>query len=257
MDAGTAADGATTDTSACENPSAVESVPALRALLPTLGVDLTPLQVQQLADYLNQLLTMNERMNLTAIRDREVAEVRLLADSLTLVPHVPATARTLIDVGSGGGVPGLPLAIALPHVAVTLLDATGKKVRFLQETADALGLTQVRAVQGRAEEAGHDPQLREQFDVVTARAVARLATLMEYALPLLKPGGVGIFPKGGLAQEEVDEATAALRILGRAQVALHQSPLDGTTLVVVTKTARTPKQYPRRVGVPTQTPLVR
>ncbi len=237
-------------------PFIVQPIPALLATLPLLGITLYDEQVETLAHYLDLLLTTNQRMNLTAIRDRELAEVRLLADSLTLVPFIPSSATRLIDVGSGGGIPGFPIAIACPSLDVTLADATGKKVAFLRDTAAALGLGTVHAVQARAEEMGHDPVHREQYDVVVARAVARLATLMEYTLPLLRKGGVGIFPKGSLAQEEVDEAAKALMILGHATVELHDSPLDGTTLVIVHKKARTPHEYPRRIGVPTQSPIL-
>jgi 16S rRNA (guanine527-N7)-methyltransferase len=221
-----------------------------------LGVDLDAEAVDRFATYRDLLLDANTRFNLTRVTDPEDVEVRLFADSLSLLPHFPPNPVSVLDIGSGGGVPGLALAIARPTLPVTLLDATAKKVRFLQETATALGLDQVRAIHGRAEELARDPSHRERHTVVTARAVARLTTLVELALPFLSLGGRAILPKGRSAAEELDEARYAIGLLGGRARPLAATPLEATTLVVIDKRRSTPPAYPRATGIPNRNPLV-
>ena len=209
-----------------------------------------------MARYLELLLATNRVMNLTRIADPDDAQIRLLADSLDLLRLIPENARTLVDIGSGGGVPGLPLAIARPDLRVTLVDATAKKVRFLDETVSAIGLDRVAAVQGRAEELGRDPGHRDRYDVATARAVARLVSLVELALPLVRPGGVAILPKGAAAEEELKEARYAIRMLGGQARPIVDGAVEGTRIVVIDKRKPTPEQFPRRTGVPNSSPLL-
>ena len=152
--------------------------------------------------------------------------------------------------------PGLPLAIARPDLRVTLVDATAKKVRFLDETVSAIGLDRVAAVQGRAEELGRDPGHRDRYDVATARAVARLVSLVELALPLVRPGGVAILPKGAAAEEELEEARYAIRMLGGQARPIVDGAAEGTRIVVIDKRKPTPEQFPRRTGVPNSSPLL-
>jgi 16S rRNA (guanine527-N7)-methyltransferase len=177
--------------------------------LARLGVSLKREAIQQLGQFLALLLAMNEQMNLTAVTKPDEAWSRHLLDALSLVPHlanVPPNAR-LLDVGSGGGVPGLPLAIARPDLQVTLLDATEKKVAFLNAAAAKLGLTNVEAVCGRAESI----DLGESFEVVTARAVAKISALVPWTAPFAKKGGRLLFIKGARADIELGEAKAVLR----------------------------------------------
>lgn len=203
-----------------------------------------------LHDYRDLLLAGNRRFNLTAITDPDEVDERLIGESLLLLPRIPSDTRILLDVGSGGGIPGIPLAIARPDIDVSLLDATAKKVRFLDETAASLGLSNVTTLWGRAEEVAHDPAHRERYDVVTARAVARLATLVEYILPLLRVGGIALLPKGAGAHEELAEAQHAIRTLcGRSQ------PLYPHSLVVIDKVRPTPSPFPRTTGQPSKKPL--
>lgn len=181
----------------------------LDARLAEIGVSLTLAQVEKLGGFLALLLAMNEQMNLTAITDPEAAWSRHALDALTLVPllaDVPAGAHVL-DVGSGGGVPGLPIAIARPDLDVTLLDATEKKVAFLASCAERLALANVDTACGRAEEV----RFEAPFDVVTARAVAKLSTLIEWTAPFAKKGGRLLLVKGERADAELREASRNLK----------------------------------------------
>lgn len=211
-------------------------------------------QHARLAEYLRLLLTANEHLNLTAITDPEEAAARLIGESLALLELMPDNAASLIDIGSGGGIPGLPLAIARPRLSVTLLDATRKKVDFLQATADALDLSNVNTVSGRAEQLSHDRAQRERYDVATARAVARLVVLVELTLPFVRVGGRALLPKGAAAAAELEEAAEAIHTLGgRGELV----PLDDGALrvVVVEKLRPTPTGYPRRTGLPQKRPI--
>ena len=188
------------------------------ALLPAAAraedLSLTDAQLRQFTRYRDLLLDWNARINLTAVSDPVEVERRLFLDGLRLLPAIDRVssgqaAPRLIDIGSGGGFPGLVLKIARPALDVTLVDATGKKVRFLDDVIASLELEGVRARQARAEELGHDKRCREMFDLVTARAVAPLPVLLEYAMPLLRVGGVGLFPKGRDLAAELAAAKAA------------------------------------------------
>lgn len=183
--------------------------PDFGARLAAIGVTVDPVVLERLGAYLGHLLAMNEQMNLTAIRDPADAWERHILDALTLVPCVP-TGSAVVDVGSGGGIPGLPLAIARPDLRITLVESTQKKAGFLWAVADAMKLENVRVSAERAE------QLEERgiFDVVTARAVAKLATLVPLVVPLLRVGGTALLIKGQKADEELAEAAKAMKRAG-------------------------------------------
>lgn len=227
----------------------------IQSFAASIGVQVEADMLHRLDLYLDLLLDANARFNLTRITDPNEVEMRLIGDSLALIPLIPPNARRLLDIGSGGGVPGMPIAIVSPRLSVTLMDATGKKARFLGETASVIGVGNVTAVQGRAEEMARDDKHRERYDVVTARAVARLATLVELTLPFLRVGGRAILPKGSAAEEELDEARYAIRMLGGSASRLHESPVEGTRVVVIDKIKPTPSAFPRRTGIPNKTPL--
>ncbi len=214
-----------------------------------------------LVRYLDLLLTANERMNLSGIRDRDEAWRRHIIDSLTLLQGLAdlASGAELIDVGSGGGLPGIPIAIALKHVRVTLLEATGKKARFLGECIEQLGLTNAQVVPERAETAGQDQAHRQRYDVAVCRAVGPMRQVLEYALPLVAVGGQMLAMKGPKVEPELRAAGDAMSILGAGDLHVFDAYPDGfdrhTVIVCITKSRPTPKAYPRRPGVPRQDPL--
>ena len=242
----------------------------LTAAAHTLGVRLTAREVNRFRRFGTMLLRENAHVNLTAITDPADVQIRHFVDSLTVVPAVDEYIRLIggdvamlstvriLDVGSGAGFPGLPLAIVRPRVAVTLLEATGKKVAFLRRIADDLGLDNVTALNIRAEEAAHHPTLREHMDIVVARAVARLPVLLEYCLPFVRLNGFVLAMKAGDLGDELGEGRRAATALGGTIGTVTPVPLpelDGHLLVRIDKTSTTPTQYPRRAGVPSKRPL--
>lgn len=198
--------------------------------LAAIGVVLDATAVTRLRHYLALLIAMNERMNLTAITDPAEAWSRHALDALTLVPLIPPARKglSLIDVGSGGGVPGIPLAIARPDLRITLVEATQKKAAFLEAVARALGLNNVRVIASRAEDLARTAH-RGAHDVATARAVGRLAVLVPWTLPFVRRGGLALLIKGQRADEELAEAAPIIRHLG----ALHERTVETPTGRVV------------------------
>lgn len=220
-------------------------------------------QLAQFASLRELLLDWNTRVNLTAITDPDEVVTRHFLDSLTcalaLPPEERARPLALLDVGSGAGFPGLPLAIAFPHWQVTLLEATGKKTRFQEVAIAALGLLNARAINGRAEELAHAADWRGRFDVVTARAVAALPALLEYCVPFARPRGIVIAPKKGDLAVELATGARAARALGARlldPLPVHIPPLDdGRALLVARALRPCPAQYPRPGGAPLKRPL--
>lgn len=229
--------------------------------LQAIGVEVTDEQLQQLAAYLHLMLETNKQFNLTAIREPEEAWKRHIIDSLTLVPGLiqwPA-GSSLIDVGTGGGLPGIPIAIVIPHLKVTLLETTGKKARFCQMVASELGLSNIVVINNRAETLGQNKVYREKFDMAVSRAVGPMRILLEFMLPLVKVGGWMYALKGPALEQELEESGDALSILGAGEiVAVEAYPenFDNHSVVVgIEKSDHTPKNYPRLPGIPKQQPL--
>ena len=223
------------------------------------GLTLTPAHETQFDVLTRELIDWNQRLNLTAITQPHEIAVRHYLDSLSLVPYLAPDAKSLIDVGTGAGFPALPLAMVKPDLVVKAMEATAKKLMFIEHVADQLKLDNLRTLHARAEDAGQEPGHRAHFDVVTARAVARLPALMEYLLPLAKIGGVCIAMKGVTAHDEARDAQAALQTLGgelREIVEIRLPEVEEPHyLVIVDKTRKTPSLYPRKAGTPTKTPL--
>ena len=217
------------------------------------GLVLSNEQGALLSRYLDLLLDANARMNLTRITERARAEVQHVGDALTLLPHLPKGAHRLADVGSGGGVPGIPLAIVRPDVDVTLIESTRKKAAFLASAAGAMGLRNVRVADIRAEQAGASLAHRETYDVAVARAVATLDWLAEWCLPLVKPKtGKVLAMKGARAAEELPAAAKAIKFLNGGEPVVHAVELPGTehrVIVEIPKRGHTDRRYPRDATV--------
>ncbi|GJM39841.1 MAG: ribosomal RNA small subunit methyltransferase G [Ardenticatenaceae bacterium] len=224
------------------------------------GAKLTNEQVSQFVAYQALLLDWNERMNLTAVRDPENIRIRHFLDSLSCVQVTgDLNGRSLIDIGTGAGFPGLPLKILFPQLRLTLVESIGKKGQFLQAVVNELGLSEVVILTERAELLGQSPQHREQYDWAIARAVAELRTLAEYLLPLCKVGGTMLAQKGESAQKEVIDAQKAIQLLGGLKPQLTDLYLPDRDqphyLIMIKKVGKTPGKYPRRVGMPSKRPL--
>lgn len=222
------------------------------------GATLADEQHAALVRYLDLLFAANERMNLTRITDRAQAELQHVADALTVLPHLPGEPHRLADVGSGGGVPGIPLAIARPDVQVTLIESTKKKAAFLQSAAAQLGLANVAVLELRAEEVGLSPRHRETFDVALARAVATTDWLAEWCLPLVRKGGKVLAMKGPKVAEELPAAAKAILWLNGAEPVVHPVDLPGTerrVIVEIKKLGKTDPRYPRPATLAKGKPL--
>jgi 16S rRNA (guanine527-N7)-methyltransferase len=225
-----------------------------------LGVPLTEKQIAQFVQYESLLLAWNKRMNLTAVRTPAEIRVRHFLDSLSCVRMTGAlNGRSLIDVGSGAGFPGLPLKILFPEMELTLVESVAKKGQFLQAVTDDLGLQEVTVLTERVELLGQSPIHRQRYDVATARAVAELRVLVEYLLPLCKVGGMMLAQKGENVRVEVAQARGAIQLLGGAEAKIKTIRLPEREqqhyLVAVAKVADTPAKFPRRVGIPSKRPL--
>lgn len=208
---------------------------------------LTDQQIARLSRYLDLLLSANEKMNLTRIESRSAAEVGHVGDALTLLPFLPRIAHRLADVGSGGGVPGIPLAIARPDVTVLLIESTQKKASFLKSAIAELGLANVTVSSLRAEDVGNS-EARETFDIVTARAVGTMNFLVEWCLPLVKKGGKLLAMKGAKITEELPLAIKVIRTVGGGEPIIHPVTLPETThhvIVEIRKVSLTSHRYPR------------
>ena len=224
------------------------------------GIPLTAEQIGQFSVYHEMLLDWNTRMNLTALTAPEDVAVKHIIDSLTAYDAALFDgARTLIDVGTGAGLPGIPLAVYAPHLTVTLLDSLNKRVRFLTEVTAAMGLQNVRCIHARAEEAARTAEHRAAYDIVVSRAVARLPVLLEYTLPFVRVGGTLLALKGRAYAEEQKEARRAAEVLGGGRITarpVHLPGLDDVrAILTVTKDRQTPAAYPRGGGAPARRPL--
>ena len=224
------------------------------------GIVLSETQIAQFKKYFELLVEWNEKMNLTAITDLEGVYLKHFYDSISPSFYFDFTkVITVCDVGAGAGFPSIPIKICFPHLQVTIVDSLNKRITFLNHLSEELHLDNMNFVHARAEEFGQNVKYREQFDVVTARAVARLSVLSELCVPLAKPDGYFVALKAAAGAEELKDAKKALTTLGVAlkeEFAFHLPIEDSErTLYVFDKIKVTPKKYPRKPGVPNKTPI--
>ncbi|WP_017756751.1 16S rRNA (guanine(527)-N(7))-methyltransferase RsmG [Calidifontibacillus oryziterrae] len=224
------------------------------------GINLTSEQLNQFALYFKLLVEWNEKMNLTAITDQQGVYLKHFYDSITAAFYFDFTKKYKVcDVGAGAGFPSIPLKICFPHLNITIVDSLQKRITFLNELASQLKLEDVLFYHDRAETFARKPQMRQSFDIVLARAVARMTVLSELCLPLVKVGGFFIGMKGANLTEEMDAGEKAIRILGGTIMNIQnfQLPLENSerNIVIIQKEKNTPKQYPRKPGTPNKNPI--
>ena len=232
----------------------------LKDRLEALDIIFDQEQINQFDEYYEILVEWNKVMNLTGITEyQEVVEKHFL-DSLSIVKVMDMDqAERVIDIGTGAGFPGIPLKIAFPKLDIVLLDSLNKRIRFLDHVIEELGLEGIRTIHGRAEDYARDGKYRERFDLCVSRAVANLSSLSEYCLPYVKVGGRFVSYKSGDIEEEVNDASKAIALLGGKKERIEKFQLPDTDIqrsfVVIGKTKNTQKRYPRKAGMPTKEPL--
>ena len=224
------------------------------------GIELTDTQIAQFKTYFELLVEWNEKMNLTAITDLEGVYLKHFYDSISASFYFDfSNVNSICDVGAGAGFPSLPIKICFPHLHVTIVDSLNKRITFLNHLSEQLKLENVNFVHSRAEEFGQNLKYREQFEVVTARAVARLSVLSELCIPLVKQGGYFVALKAAAGPEELKDAKKAITTLGASlkEEFYYNLPVEDSerTLYVFDKIKQTPKKYPRKPGVPNKTPI--
>ena len=237
-------------------------VDKMTGALTEVGITLSSHQIDQFFQYYELLIEWNKVMNLTAITELEEVISKHFIDSMTLIKAVGDIAEkkaSVIDIGTGAGFPGIPLKIAFPNLKITLLDSLNKRINFLNEVIMQLGLEDISTIHGRAEDFGKNPVYREQYDYCVSRAVANAATLSEYCLPFVKVGGCFIPYKSGKIDEELENGKKAIKTLGGEIKDVVRFQLESAeadrSLVVIHKTTKTSKKFPRKAGLPSREPI--
>lgn len=223
-----------------------------------IDIKFTEEQLNQFHEYMNLLLEWNEKINLTAITDPNEVILKHFIDSLTINKYIKENS-TLADVGTGAGFPGIPLKILRPDLKITLVDSLNKRINFLNEVINKLNLVNIETVHSRIEDFGKDKKYREIFDFVTARAVANLAVLSEYLLPIAKVGGQCVCMKGSSVEEELSNGKNAIKVLGGKIKNIDEFVLPDSDMsrnvIIIDKIKNTPNKYPRKAGIPVKEPL--
>ncbi|MGX9136570.1 16S rRNA (guanine(527)-N(7))-methyltransferase RsmG [Rummeliibacillus sp. JY-2-4R] len=224
------------------------------------GIELSEKQIQQFHTYFETLVEWNEKMNLTAITDQPSVYLKHFYDSISAAFYIDFNkVQSLCDVGAGAGFPSIPIKICFPHLHITIVDSLNKRIQFLNYLSNALQLEHVNFVHSRAEDFGQQVAYREQFDMVTARAVARLSVLSELCVPLIKAGGRFVAMKAASGEEELQDAKKAITTLGTKLGEKFEFllPIENSerTIYVFDKIKNTPKKYPRKPGIPNKSPI--
>lgn len=231
-----------------------------REIFRKLDIAFSPDKEDKLTGYMDEILELNQHINLTAITDRDEFIRKHYIDSLLCVNYDEfKNAKNIIDVGTGGGFPGVPLAIAFPEKNFVLIDSLNKRIKIINELCEKLGITNVRAVHGRAEELARKKEMRDSFDLCVSRAVANMSTLTEYCLPFVKKGGSFIAYKGPECGPEIAAASRAIKVLG-GRLTHEESPVfEGSDfehkLIFIKKEKNTESKYPRKAGTPSKEPI--
>lgn len=232
----------------------------LRTACEEMGLSLNDDQFNQFFTYYTMLIEKNKVMNLTAITEMDEVILKHFVDSLMLCKVMDLEKVNVVaDMGTGAGFPGIPLKIAFPHLNIMLMDSLAKRLNFLEEVIDQLGLVGIETLHGRAEDIGKDMMYREQFDLCVSRAVANLSTLGEYCLPIVRKDGFFVSYKSGDVKEELESAKNAIKLLGGGEVTVEYLKIPTTDMersfVIIPKEKNTPKKYPRKAGTPSKEPL--
>ena len=230
----------------------------LKEKLEKISVNIDDNKARKLYKYMKLLIEWNEKMNLTAITEPKEIIIKHFVDSLTIEKYIQENTQ-IIDVGTGAGFPGIPLSIVRDDIRVTLMDSLNKRISFLDEVIKENNLTNADTVHSRAEELGRNKDYREQFDIVTSRAVASLNVLLEYMLPFVKVGGYCICMKGSNMEEEINNSKKALELLNGKIEKIEKFELPGTdfgrNIIVIKKIKNVPNKYPRKPGTPAKEPI--
>lgn len=227
--------------------------------LKELNIELNKSQILKFYKYMNLLIEWNEKINLTAIIEPKEIILKHFVDSLTISKYIKENAK-VVDVGTGAGFPGIPLRIFRDDIDIVLVDSLNKRLKFLQEVINELELDNVELIHSRAEEFGKNKKYRENFDISTSRAVANLATLSEYLIPLLKKDGYAICMKGNSIDDEIKNANVAIKVLGGKVDIIDEFNLPKSdnkrTILGIKKVKETPAKYPRKPGLPAKEPIL-
>ena len=225
-----------------------------------INIELNDKEIDDFFKYMELLLEWNEKINLTAITDKKEIILKHFVDSLTILKYIKEN-ENVLDIGTGAGFPGVPLAILKNQNNFTLVDSLNKRINFLSNVIEKLNLNNVNAIHSRAEDLGHNKEYREQFDLVTSRAVANLTVLVEYLLPFVKVGGYCVCMKGPNIEDEVNDSNFAIEILGGRiekidSIILPDSDFE-RNIILIKKIGNIPNRFPRKAGMPIKSPLIK